>query len=71
MLELASRGVAPAAMIVRSADPLLVSGAVGAEIWYGCGIPIIEYAGDDFYEAVRDGAKVTAAADTGKIVMQD
>ncbi len=71
VLELAHRHAAPAAMIVRTADPLLVSGASGADVWYGCGVPIIEYKGDDFYAAVSNGSIVIADANTGEITLKD
>ena len=70
LLEIAVRGVAPAAMIVRDADSLLVSGAILGEVWYGRGIPIVEYKGDDLFDSVKTGDTITVDGGTGEITVQ-
>ena len=42
LLELIKNGHAPAIIVVSLADPLLVSGAVLARIWYNLDLPILE-----------------------------
>ncbi|MFA6451511.1 MAG: DUF126 domain-containing protein [bacterium] len=67
LLEISYRKVAPAAMIVRAADSLLASGAILGQVWYGRGIPLIEYHNDDFYDSVRPGDFIQIDGDSGKI----
>jgi predicted aconitase with swiveling domain len=69
LLEIAVRRVAPAAMIVRRADSLLVSGSILGEVWYGRGIPIVEYDGDDLYDAIEPGDVVAVDGATGEITV--
>ena len=58
---------APAAMIVQRADSLLVSGTVLAEVWFGRGVPVVEYAGDDLLDKIKTGDRVSVDGQTGKI----
>jgi len=58
---------APAAMIVQDADSLLVSGAVLAEVWFGSGIPIVEYKSNDLFDKIRTGVRVEVNGETGEI----
>lgn len=67
LLELMRGGYAPVALVVQAADPLLVSGAVLAEVWFDAGIPVVEYPGDDLFEAVKDGDRVAVNGATGEI----
>ena len=70
LLELMARGVAPAALVVQEADPLLVSGVVLAEVWYARGVPLVEYGPEDLFEAVRTGDRVTVDGDSGVVVVE-
>jgi len=67
LLELMFRRVAPAAIVVQAVDSLLVSGAVLAEVWFDRGIPVVEYAGEDLFEAVSTGDRVEIDGDAGEI----
>lgn len=67
LLELMHKGQAPKALIVQAADPLLVSGSVLAETWYGAGIPIVEYPGPELFEAIENGERVRVDGITGLI----
>jgi len=58
LLELVSMGHAPAALIVQSADPLLVSGIITAQVWYEKSIPVLECPGEDIFRAVRTGDRI-------------
>ena len=69
LLEIAVRGVAPAAMIVRNADSLLVSGSILGEVWYERGIPVVEYQNDDLFDAVRTGDVINVDGATGEITV--
>jgi predicted aconitase with swiveling domain len=69
LLEIAARRVAPAAMIVRNADPLVVSGSLLGKVWYGRGITMVEYKGDDLYSSVREGDTLTVDGGTGEITI--
>jgi len=42
LLELIRTGHAPAVIIMSLADPLLVSGCVLAQVWYGRNLPVLE-----------------------------
>jgi predicted aconitase with swiveling domain len=55
LMQLMVEGHAPVAMIVRHADPLLVSGAVLAEVWFKKGVPVVEYRGDDLFARIKTG----------------
>jgi predicted aconitase with swiveling domain len=67
LLELMVQGRAPAAVVVQKIDPLLVSGPVLAEIWFGKGIPIVEYSRDDIYNGISAGDWVEVNGETGEI----
>lgn len=67
LLELMYKRVPPAAMIVSEADSLLVSGAAIAEVWFGCGIPIVEYSSDDLFEKIQSGDTIEVDGTTGEI----
>lgn len=63
LLDLVSLERGPAAMIVQQNDSLLVSGVVLSEVWFGKTIPIIEYPGDDLFDAVSSGDPLIIEAD--------
>jgi predicted aconitase with swiveling domain len=67
LLELMYQGCAPAAVVVQNIDPLLVSGPVLADIWFGKGIPVVEYSGDDIYNLISDGDQLQVNGTTGEI----
>ena len=67
LLEIMYRRVAPAAMIVSEADSLLVSGSAIAEVWFDCGIPIVEYPSDDLFEKIQTGDTIEVDGTTGEI----
>ena len=69
LLELMYRGCAPAAIIVQNADSLMVSGSVLADVWYGKGIPVVEYAGDDLFTVIQDGSTVEVDGASGEIAI--
>ncbi|UCD85411.1 MAG: DUF126 domain-containing protein [Deltaproteobacteria bacterium] len=71
LMQLMRDGHAPAAMIVQKVDSLLVSGAVLAEVWFGKGIPIVEYSSDDLFEKVKTGTHVEVNGNTGEIIVAD
>lgn len=60
-------GQAPAALIVQNADALLVSGAILAEVWFQCGVPVLEYPGADLFEKIKTGDRVEVDGATGEI----
>ncbi len=67
LLDLVRLGKGPAAMVVDSADSLLVSGVVLSEVWYGISIPIVEYPTQELASIVHDGMQVSVDGDTGEI----
>lgn len=69
LLELMARGDAPTALVVRTADPLLVSGVVLAEVWFGRGVPVVEYDSEDLFEMIQNGDQVEVNGDTGEITI--
>ncbi|MBI4862969.1 MAG: DUF126 domain-containing protein [Candidatus Riflebacteria bacterium] len=66
---LITRRVAPAAIIAQNADSFIVSGVVFAEVWFGLGMPVVEYPGADLFELIRTGDTVEVDADGGEIVI--
>ncbi|MFI5395351.1 MAG: aconitase X swivel domain-containing protein [Candidatus Binatia bacterium] len=67
LMQLMSEGRAPAAIIVQSADSLLVSGTVLAQVWFQKGVPVVEYRADDLFEKIRTGDRVAVDGETGEI----
>jgi len=67
LLELMYRGSAPAALVVRNADSLLVSGSVLADVWFKRAAPIVEYRGDDLFDEIETGDQVEVDGGTGEI----
>ena len=67
LLELMYQECAPAAVVVQSIDPLLVSGPVLADIWFSKGIPVVEYPGEDIYDKISDNDHVKVNGETGEI----
>ena len=69
LLELAVRGVAPAAMIVRDCDSLLAGGSILGEVWYDRGIPLVECKDEELYALIRTGDSVMVDASSGEITV--
>ena len=69
ILELIYQGNNPAAIIVGNADTLMVSGSILSEVWFGRGIPIVEYPGEDIYDLIHDGDQVQVDGESGEIVV--
>jgi predicted aconitase with swiveling domain len=67
LLELMYQECAPAAIVVQNIDPLLVSGPVLADIWFGKGIPVVEYPGEDIFGKISDDDWVEVNGETGEI----
>jgi hypothetical protein len=67
LMQLMYKKEAPAAMIIQNADSLLVSGVILAEVWFNCGIPVVEYRGKDLYDKILTGDTVEVNGDTGEI----
>jgi len=70
LLQIMYKKEAPLAMVVQHADPLLIAGSVLAEVWFNCGIPVVEYAREDLYALVRIGDIVSVNGVNGKITIQ-
>jgi predicted aconitase with swiveling domain len=70
VLDLVRLQYGPAALIVGRADPLIVSGIVVSEVWYGRAIPVVEYPTDDLLGKLADGDLVEVNGDTGEIVIR-
>jgi uncharacterized protein len=67
LLELMNQGSGPAAIIVQNVDPLMAAGTILADVWFGKGIPVIEYPSEDIFDTIRTGAMVEVNGDTGEI----
>ncbi len=63
MLQLKKNGKAPAAIINISAEPIIAVGAIISKI------PMLDSPDGDVFSLLKDGAKVTADADSGSIVI--
>jgi predicted aconitase with swiveling domain len=69
LMQLMYKREAPAAIITQNADSLLVSGVILAEVWFNCGIPLVEYRGKDIYDKIHTGDTVAVDGDTGEIMI--
>jgi predicted aconitase with swiveling domain len=70
LLELIYRGSAPVAIVVQNADPLMAAGSILAEVWFGKGIPVVEYPDEDIFSQIRNGDHVEVNGDTGEITVR-
>lgn len=61
LYKIAQTGKAPAGIIVKDADPVLVSAVIIMQI------PMVHKVDEEFYKEVKDGAKIKLDADNGKI----
>ena len=59
LLDLVSRETGPAAVIVGTADSLLVSGVILSEVWFDRSIPIVELHDDKLFELAENGDIIT------------
>ncbi len=69
LLEMMYQGVAPAAIIVQNADPLMAAGSILAEVWFNKGIPVVEYSNEDIFDKIKTGDQVEVDGDTGEITV--
>ena len=67
LLDLVSQKRGPAALVVQHNDSLLISGVVLSEVWFGENIPVVEYHGDDLFEQIGNGDRVTVDGNAGEI----
>jgi len=67
LLQTMYEGVAPAAMIVQNADPLLVSGTVLAEVWFNKGVPVVQVDTNELFEKIKTGDLVEVDGETGEV----
>lgn len=67
LLELITRGQAPAGVIVERMDTLMISGPVLADIWFEKLMPVVEYSKDDLFESVKNNDRVEIDGFTGEI----
>ncbi|HUT52384.1 MAG TPA: DUF126 domain-containing protein [bacterium] len=67
LMQLMIEGHGPAAVVVQNADPLLVSGAVLAEVWFKKGVPVVEYQGADLFDKIKSGDRVEVDGASGEI----
>ncbi len=70
LLDRMYEAVAPCALVVRNADPLLVSGSILANVWYNKGVPVVEYKAADLFDKIRTGDRVEVNGDTGEIIIR-
>lgn len=70
LLELVRSERGPAALVVQKADPLLVSGVILSEVWYGKSIPILEHPGGDLFDAIHTGEQVRIEPGGDKISVE-
>lgn len=69
LLDRMAEALAPRALVVRNADPLLVSGSILAQVWFDKGVPVVEVPEDDLFEKIRTGDTVEVDGDTGEITV--
>jgi predicted aconitase with swiveling domain len=67
LLELVRSERGPAALVVQKADPLLVSGVVLSEVWYGQSIPVLEHSENDLFHAIQTGDRILIEPGSDKI----
>ena len=70
LMQIASEGSGPAAIVVQNADSLLVSGGVLGEVWFEKGLPLVEYRSDDLFEKIATGDRVVVDGETGEISVE-
>ncbi len=70
LMQIMYKKEAPVAMIVHQADPLLIAGSVLSEVWFNCGIPIVEYGLQDLFSLVNMGDIVSVNGSNGTITIQ-
>ena len=61
LYKIAKTGKAPAAIIVKDADPVLVSAVIIMNV------PMVHKVDEDFYKDIKDGMKIKLDADNGTI----
>ncbi len=63
LYQLAMKGTAPRAMIIRYPETVLVASAIIMEV------PLVDNVEPGFYDAVKDGVKVEVDADNSRIIV--
>lgn len=71
VLETIRRGRAPLAMIVQSADPLLASGVILAEVWLERKVPFLEIPDPELFTLIRTDDLVEVDGDSGIVRIID
>ncbi|MFA4965607.1 MAG: DUF126 domain-containing protein [Thermoleophilia bacterium] len=64
LYRLITRGTAPAAVVIQTPEPVLVSTIIAMEV------PLVDEVDPAFYEAVDEGDLVTVDAVAGRIVLE-
>jgi predicted aconitase with swiveling domain len=67
LMQIMYKKEAPVAMVIHAADPLIVAGSILADVWFKCGIPVVEYDRQDMFNMVHTGDIIEVNGDTGKI----
>ena len=69
LLEIIYHNQGPAGIIVENADTLMVSGPILAGVWFGKGIPVVEYRDKNIYQLIRENDMVEINGSTGEITV--
>lgn len=69
ILELARCGTAPAAMVNRTTEPILATGAILAEKFYKTTIAVVDNFKEDPIKEITSGNKVMVDADKGEVII--
>jgi len=70
LLEIISLGRGPAALVVQTADPLLLSGVILSEVWFDKSIPVLEHPGAHLFDEISTGDRIRIELGAGKLLVQ-
>jgi predicted aconitase with swiveling domain len=70
LLDRMYEAIAPCALVVQNADPLLVSGSILANVWFNKGVPVVEYKPADLFDKIRTGEMVEVDGETGEVCIR-